>query len=81
MLVFGALMAFALLFNAMQLDIAERSVELSDATRRRIGHHELARLITAGTPGHPHRKSMTSNGDPKIGAALSGRVRAASMIS
>ena len=47
MLVFGALMAFALLFNAMSSNIAERSVELATLRAAGIGHHELARLITA----------------------------------
>ena len=47
MLVFGALMAFALLFKAMSSNIAERSVELATLRAAGIGHHELARLITA----------------------------------
>jgi putative ABC transport system permease protein len=47
MLLFGAVMAFALLFSAMTSNIAERSVELATLRAAGIGHRELARLITA----------------------------------
>ena len=46
MLVFGAVMAFALLYNAMSSNIAERSVELATLRAAGLGHRELARLIT-----------------------------------
>ena len=47
MLAFGATMAFALLFNAMTSNIAERSVELATLRAAGIGRHRLARMITA----------------------------------
>jgi putative ABC transport system permease protein len=47
MLVFGAAMAFALLFNAMTSNIAERSVELATLRAAGIDRHRLARMITA----------------------------------
>lgn len=46
MLVFGAVIAFALLYNAMTSNIAERSVELATLRAAGLGHRELARLIT-----------------------------------
>jgi putative ABC transport system permease protein len=46
MLAFGAVMAFALLYNAMTSNIAERSVELATLRAAGLGHRELARLIT-----------------------------------
>ncbi len=47
MLVFGAVMAFALLFAAMASNLAERSVELATLRAAGIGHRELARMLVA----------------------------------
>jgi putative ABC transport system permease protein len=47
MLIFGSAMAFALLYNAMTSNIAERSVELATLRAAGIARAELARLITA----------------------------------
>ena len=47
MLLFGAVMAFALLFAAMTTNLAERSVELATLRAAGLAHRELARMITA----------------------------------
>lgn len=47
MLIFGAVMAFALLYSAMTSNIAERSVELATLRAAGLGRRELTRLITA----------------------------------
>ena len=47
MLVFGGAMAFALLFNAMTTNIAERVVELATLRAAGASYRTLARLITA----------------------------------
>jgi putative ABC transport system permease protein len=47
MLGLGALMAFALLYNPMTSNIAERSVELATMRAAGLGRRELALLITA----------------------------------
>ena len=47
MLVFGGAMAFALLFNAMTSNIAERVVEIATLRAAGARHRTLARMITA----------------------------------
>ena len=47
MLVFGGAMAFALLFNAMTSNIAERVVEVATLRAAGARHRTLARMITA----------------------------------
>jgi putative ABC transport system permease protein len=47
MLVFGGAMAFALLFNAMSSNIAERSVEVATMRASGASFRTLARMITA----------------------------------
>jgi putative ABC transport system permease protein len=47
MLVFGAAMAFALLFSAMSSNIAERSVELATLRAAGVGRRRIAHVITA----------------------------------
>ena len=47
MLVFGGAMAFALMFNSMNSNIAERSVELATLRAAGTPYRTLARMITA----------------------------------
>lgn len=49
MLVFGASMAFALLFNMISVNIAERSVELATMRANGLGVREVNRLMTGET--------------------------------
>jgi putative ABC transport system permease protein len=46
MLVFGALMAFALIFNTISVNIAERSVELATMRANGISERRISRIIT-----------------------------------
>ncbi len=47
MLVFGAAMAFALLFNSMSTNIAERSTEIATLRAAGLDRRSLSRMITA----------------------------------
>ena len=47
MLIFGGAMAFALLFNAMTSNIAERVVEVATLRAAGAPHRTLARMITS----------------------------------
>ena len=46
MLVFGAAMAFGLLFTTMSVNVAERSVELATLRASGVEHRRLSRLVT-----------------------------------
>lgn len=47
MLVFGAVMAFALIFNTMSVNIAERMVEVATLRAEGVGRRAVARLIAS----------------------------------
>jgi putative ABC transport system permease protein len=47
MLAFGAVLAFALLFSTISVNMADRTVELATLRAAGVGQAQLARLVTA----------------------------------
>jgi putative ABC transport system permease protein len=47
MLIFGAVLAFALLFSTITVNMADRTVELATLRAAGVGQRQLARLVTA----------------------------------